>query len=179
MKSSSEETSIPAPQTLQHNDDYWIREGTHSNRVHAQSRNALYTPEQADDISKLTPYGSTLAKSTSGERLNRFDDEWTEPRRDLQFTWTGFISFDEKEAYREALDTSEDEHRPQQALRAKAVKAPVQPTPQERAEHELTHLPSRSWCTLSLQSKGRRDHHKTQQSRHLVIQCDFAYIKGN
>ena len=77
-----------------------------------------------------------------------------------------------QEAYQEALDTSEDEHRPQEALRAKGVKAPVQPTPQERAEHELTHLQYRSWCTTCAQSECRHDHHKIQQ-------CDFAYIKGN
>ena len=58
------------------------------------------------------------------------------------------------------------------------MRAPQQPTPQERAEHELRHLPYRSWCTICVQSKGRQDHHKAQQSRHPVIQCDFAYIKG-
>ena len=55
----------------------------------------------------------------------------------------------------------------------KGLRAPQQPTSQERAEHELTHLPYRSRCTICIQSKGRQDHRKAQQSRHPVIQCDL------
>ncbi len=34
----------------------------------------------------------------------------------------------------------------QEAVRAKPVPAPYQPTRQEIEEHNLTHLPCRSWC---------------------------------
>ena len=83
-------TSLPAPQTLQPNDDYGIREGTHWKHVHVKPMTALNRPEQTDDgpdISKLTPYRSTLAKQTLGERLNRFDDKWT-----------GSTNFDEEQS---------------------------------------------------------------------------------
>ena len=175
------DTSIPGPQALQPSSDYWIREGLYWKRVHIKPRTALHKPEQTEDgpdISTLTPYRSTLARPTTGERFNRLDDEWTGEHKELPVTWTGSTNFEEKEQYKAQLDNSEDEHRPQQALRAKGVQAPQQPTPQERAEHELTHLPYRSWYTICVQSKGRQDHHKAQQSRHPVIQCDFAYIKG-
>ena len=175
------DTSIPAPSALQPNEDYWIREGPYWKRVHIKPRTALYKPEQTEDgpdITMLTSYRSTMARPTTGERFNRFDDEWTGEHKELSFTWTGSTNFEEKEQYKAELDNSEDEHRPQQALKAKGVKAPAQPTPQERAEHELTHLPYRSWCTICVQSKGRQDHHKAQQSKQPVIQCDFAYIKG-
>ena len=175
-------TGIPGPDTLQPNEDYWIREGPYWKRVHLKPRTALYKPEQTPDgpdLSQLTAYRSTMARPTTGERHNRFEDEWTGEHRELPFQWTGSTNFEEKEQYKEVLDTDEDEHRPQQALKAKGVRAPTQPTPQERAEHELTHLPYRSWCPTCVQSKGRQDHHKTQQSRHPVIQCDFAYIKSN
>ena len=92
------DTSPPELQTLQPNDDHWVREGTYWKRVHVKPRTALYKPEQTDDgpdISKLTPHRSTVAKTTSEERVDRFDDEWTGPRRDLQFTWTGPANFEE------------------------------------------------------------------------------------
>ena len=145
------DASIPGPSALQPNEDYWIREGAYWKRAHVKPRTAPYKPEQTDDgpdITTLTSYRSTMAKPTSGERSNRFEDDWTGPHRDLPFTWTGSTNFEEKEQYNETLETSGDEHRPQQAHKAKAIKAPTQPTAQEREEHELTHLPYRSWCTI-------------------------------
>ena len=110
-------------------------------------RTALYKLEQTQDgpsTTLLTPFRSTQAKTVTGERFNRFEDEWTGEHNDLPFQWKGSTNFEEKE---ETLDTSKDEQRPQQALRAKGIKTPAQPTPQERAEHELTHLPYRNWHT--------------------------------
>ena len=46
------------------------------------------------------------------------------------------------------------------------------------AEHNLTHLPYRNWCSVCVQGKGRQDNYKKQQSRQPVIQVDFAYIKS-
>ena len=59
------------------------------------------------------------------------------------------------------------------------MKAPAQPTAQEIEEHELTHLPYRSWRAICVQSKGRQDHHKAEQKKQPAIQCGFAYIKDN
>ena len=101
----------------------------------------------------------------------------TTPRSSVHMA--GSTNFEEKEQYNETLETSGDEHRPQQAHKAKAIKAPTQPTAQEREEHELTHLPYRSWCTTCVQSKARQDHHKPQQSKQPAIQYDLAHIKGN
>ena len=53
-----------------------------------------------------------------------------------------------------------------------------QPTPQQIAEHNLTHLPQRSWCPICVQGKGRQDNYKQHQSRHSILQVDFAYIKS-
>ena len=124
----------------------------------------------------LTPSRFTMARPTTGEPSKRLDDEWTGEHKELPFTRTGSTNFEEKEQYKAELDNSEDEHRPQQAPTAKGASAPTQPTPQERAEHELTHQPY-----IGAQSAYRakeKDHHKAQQSRRPVIQCDFAYIKG-
>ena len=45
-----------------------------------------------------------MAKPTSGERFNRFEDDWTGPHRELPFTWTGSTNFEEKKQYNETLE---------------------------------------------------------------------------
>ena len=62
--------------------------------------------------------------------------------------------------------------------KAKGIPAPRQPTEQERIEHELTHLPYRSWCPLCVQGKGRADNHPKQHSKTPVIQVDITYCKS-
>ena len=42
----------------------------------------------------------------------------------------------------------------------RSLQVPKEPTAQERAEHELTHLPFRSWCKTCVMSKSRQDHSK-------------------
>ena len=61
-------------------------------------------------------------------------------------------------------------HNPQQAK-------PAKPTQQERAEHELTHLPFRNWCPTCVANKGRADNHPKQTSKMPVVQFDFCYFK--
>ena len=55
--------------------------------------------------------------------------------------------------------------------------APAQPTQQERAEHELTHLPFRSWRPTCVANKGRADKHPKQTSKMPVVKFDFCYFK--
>ena len=45
---------------------------------------------------------------------------------------------------------AEEEHRPAQGLRD-----PGQPTPAERAEHNLTHIPYRPWCKHCVRGKAK------------------------
>ena len=72
----------------------------------------------------------------------------------------------------------EQQHEHHEAHRARGLRQPQQPTPQQIAEHNLTHLPYRNWCPICVQGKGRQDNYKKQQSRQPVIQVDFAYIKS-
>ena len=65
-----------------------------------------------------------------------------------------------------------------EAQQARGLRQPQQPTPQQIAEHNLTHLPYRNWCPICVQGKGRQDNYKKQQSRQPIIQVDFAYIKS-
>ena len=180
---TSKSTSLPAPSTMDRSEDNWIQEGHMWKRVHIQPRNELYIAQQTQygpDITKLKPDRATFMYPQDGTRMTRFDDQWTSrARRMTDKTWTGSTNFEEQITYKDGYITDEEDNQ-QAALPAKGIKAPQQPTEQERREHNLTHLPYRSWCSICVGSKGRAtNNHPTQKtSTAPVIQCDFAYIKG-
>ena len=66
------------------------------------------------------------------------------------------------------------------ALQARTVKTlpgPHEPTAQERATHELTHLPYRSWCTVCVQAKEKELQHRRQSTeKQPVIQLDYHFL---
>ena len=64
------------------------------------------------------------------------------------------------------------------ARKATEVPRPQQPTAQERAEHELTHLPYRSWCDICVRTNGKTNSHPRQKSSQPVTQVDMTYIKS-
>ena len=141
----------------------------------------MYIPQQTDDgpdVTRLTTWRQTIVKPTSGNRGYRIDDDWTTKRKaTLDIEWTGSTNFEENAAYKDEFVTDEPEEQ-QEAKRAKGVPIPQQPTEQERREHELTHLPYRSWCPIGVQSKGRQDNHPKQTSKTPVIQVDLMYYKA-
>ena len=108
----------------------------------------------------------------------RIDDNWEESgARPLDRQRRGSTNFEEKVGYKYEYDT-DNEDDTQQAQRTKGMKAPQQPTRQERFEHNLTHLPYRTWCPICVKSKGRTDNHPKQTSKQPVIQVDFTYMKA-
>ena len=64
---------------------------------------------------------------------------------------------------------------------AKGRGAPRGPTEKERAEHNLTHLPYRSWCPACVAGRGLGPAHPTQKEllggevQAVVVCCDFRY----
>ena len=58
----------------------------------------------------------------------------------------------------------------------RSLHVPKEPTPQERAEHELTHLPFRSWCKTCVMSKSRQDRSKKLRLKQPVLQCDYSFF---
>ena len=117
-------------------------------RVHVQPRRDLYIPQQTDDgpdVTRLTQH-RTIVRQTNGPRGNTLVDDWTTKRRaTLDTEWTGSTNFEENASFNDEFIT-EDIEEQQEARRAQGIPAPQQPTEQERMEHELTHLPYRSWC---------------------------------
>ena len=55
---------------------------------------------------------------------------------------------------------------------------PKEPTPQERAEHDLTHLPFRSWCRHCIRGRGREeDCRRSERAPDLPeIHIDFMFM---
>ena len=96
------------------------------------------------------------------------------------FNGKGTTRFTVKKDYEYIQENHDEEqqHEHHEAHRARGLRQPQQPTPQQIAEHNLTHLPYRNWCPICVQGKGRQDNYKKQQSRQPVIQVDFAYIKS-
>ena len=56
-------------------------------------------------------------------------------------------------------------------------KAPKEPTPQEREEHNLTHLPYRSWCRHCVRGRGKSEAHRELEAekQHSVPHVSFDY----
>ena len=150
-------------------------------RVHVKPRHDLYIPQQTDDgpdVTKLTTERTRMVRPTDGARWYRIDDNWTAKRQaTLDQEWTGSTDFEETTTYKDGYITDDVEEQ-QEARKAKGLPAPQQPTAQDRLEHELTHLPYRSWCPVCVQAKGRSNNHLKQQNKTPVIQCDITYYKA-
>ena len=65
------------------------------------------------------------------------------------------------------------------ARRPKGLPAPAEPTLTERREHELTHLPFRSWCPTCVRAKSKQNHSRTLKTKQPVIQLDYAFLGDN
>ena len=61
------------------------------------------------------------------------------------------------------------------AMKPKMILLPVEPTATERALHEITHLPYRSWCKHCVAGKGKQTPHRHGASHLPVVQIDYAY----
>ena len=70
----------------------------------------------------------------------------------------------------------EQETHDKAARDAKALPRPNEPTEQQRATHNLTHLPYRSCCEHCVKAKGRENHSKRQVDRQPVIRVDYCFV---
>ena len=69
---------------------------------------------------------------------------------------------------RSSKDDCPDEDRvdmePQEDAPVKIARDPGDPTPQEREEHNATHMPYRSWCPVCVKAKGKEEAHRSRKS---------------
>ena len=62
-----------------------------------------------------------------------------------------------------------------QAIQARPYRGPKQASVNNRAMHELTRLPFRSWCEICVRAKSKQNQHRAVKIRGPVIQLDFAF----
>ena len=58
---------------------------------------------------------------------------------------------------------------------------PKAPTPQEKAEHEVTHLPYRSWCPVRVAARGTSDAHRRRREDDVTrpeVSYDFCFLRN-
>ena len=176
--------TIHRPLTAQEdNQDYWERQGEYWIRHHTTLRTTLFTPADGPGhppISTLEPHRTTITHNHFGEVSQRKDDWTVIGNAALPFQWKGTTRFTVKKDYEYIQENHDEEqqHEHHEAHRAIGLRQPQQPTLQQIAQHNLTHLPYRNWCPICVQGKGRQDNYKKQQSRQPIIQVDFAYIKS-
>ena len=79
----------------------------------------------------------------------------------------------------------EDPHEEVQEVGSKrlAIKVPIQPTDEERREHEISHIPYRSWCGDCVRGKGLTSAHRRhsqgeeeKEQRRPLIALDYFYL---
>ena len=61
----------------------------------------------------------------------------------------------------EKIDHEDFEEKPQ---RIKVQRTPKQPSTREREEHEVTHMPYRTWCKFCVSGRGIASHHHVKRA---------------
>ena len=170
----------PDPTTgLPYTHDFWLKCPLFWLRFHYEPRTTLFTPRELDLIGgpSLEDLGSqrmTLCVTSVGNIWKH--DTWTVDKLEVFEPFTGLTLFDlsEKDVYDPLplpeVDIDTSAHVP------RSLQVPKEPTAQERAEHELTHLPFRSWCKTCVMSKSRQDHSKKLRLKQPVLQCDYSFF---
>ena len=74
----------------------------------------------------------------------------------------------------------------EEAVEAKKLRDPGEPTQAERAQHELTHLPFRAWCRFCVFGRSQHDHHQrvvrvedSMDAAVHVISLDYCFMGNN
>ena len=71
----------------------------------------------------------------------------------------------------------------EQEPQASSLSEPKNPTPEEKAQHELTHLPFAPWCECCVNGAGKDGHHRRKTdftgTDEAVIQMDYTFFERN
>ena len=158
--------------------DHWLHTPMAWIRFHHTARRELFVPDETGpDHTELGHTRTTVFFRTSEDDWDgrthtdmwRMDDQ-TEPPLSPPVVWTGVTVF----ACSEPEVVVEQETHDKAAREAKALPRPNEPT--ERAQHNLTHLPYRSWCEHCVRAKGKERQSKRNTDRQPVIQVDYSFV---
>ena len=153
--------------------DRWIYTPAAWIRFHHVPRRTLYVPEEIDAPHDcLGSHRLTLFYKTSTDQDGEScEDQWNvDNNRDVGFIWTGLTLFQTSNCI---SDTVKQGIRDKAAKDTKALHRSKDPTEQQRAVHNLTHLPYRSWCEHCTKAKSQSTRQIDKQP---VIQIDFFFI---
>ena len=179
----SETTTMAPPPGLEHiqpqNVDYWKRDGNKWTRYHKIQRKKFFNPAETldgPDVTRLQEERITTTRYNDGT-TEVHTDNWKSIERqqsEARLEWIGTTTFTEKDMfYGELRDSVTEQGRP-----SKGLECPEKPTQLEIDQHNLTHLPFRSWCTTCVKARGLPDHHHKRDtpSKLPVIQIDYAFV---
>ena len=86
----------------------------------------------------------------------------------------------EEEADEDEVMQEQGEQIGLEASEARVLRKPTQPTKAEREEHEISHVPFRSWCEDCVQGRGIESPHKSTGSREddavPLIGADYGFL---
>ena len=126
---------------------------------------------------KTKPSGILPPTSTSSETTSQQPQQPTtsiqQPLQDLREQTTVPMDLSGEPSADTLIDPIEPSH---EARRAKPLAAPTEPTSQERQEHNLTHLPYRTWCQVCVEAKGKLHQHPRLTSKQPVVQIDYGFL---
>jgi len=156
--------------------DSWIHLPNCLIRLHHELRQHLFVPSLEDEHVRHDELGNrriTLVLDQDGNDT-WLNDTWqydANSARSLEYNFTGATCFEI--APKLAHDTAEPEGEDRTAQKAVTFSVPVEPTPEERRLHELTHLPFRSWCSTCVKAKSKQSHSHATKEIQPVIQVDY------
>ena len=164
--------------------DFWEHKGRFWIRHHLRPRSALFVPQEhqpgGPDPHSLSNVRESRFCFIKDKPINieqevtdvRYDNWRSVPHFETVSEWVGLTIF---KALGDYPDHVQDHEPSQDAETAQGLKTPKEPSPNERALHELTHLPYASWCQSCVEGKGKSDRHVTSRSSLPVIQIDYAF----
>ena len=176
----------PDPQTGEaFTHDTWVELPTMWIRLHRVPRSTLFTPSEQLQ-------GGPLLSDLSGVRVTITLDDY-HGMAIQEDTWTadgetssacemirGATCFEKKDlVVHEVPEVADPDLYESSARRPKGLPAPGEPTLTERREHELTHLPFRSWCPTCVRAKSKQNRSRTLKTKQPVSQLDYAFLGDN
>ena len=176
------------PQTNEaYTHDTWVQLPTMWIRLHRQPRKNLFVPSERSEggpnLSELSKARVTIQLDDHGS-MKVDEDDWTLEGADRDvvepFACGGATCFEKRDLYvKEIPEVAEPDLFETSARRPRGLPAPSEPTLTERKEHELTHLPFRSWCPICVRAKSKQNHSRTLKTKQPVVQLDYCFLGDN
>ena len=175
-KALLEQLSEKDPATGQpYTHDLWLDFPSCWVRVHYESRNTLFVPEDAHFEEQLGNGRMTLVVRPDSDAAPFWHaDVWRKTGATLvSEPFVGATCFEKADLQLVDVEPEAPEY---VAHRPKGLKQPGEPTLTERLEHELTHLPFKPWCEVCVRSKSKQAKSRRLSLKQPVLQMDFSFL---